>query len=201
VKKVISIDLNDATVYLTELQQFSQEKSLVFLTETEKTKLLTILHPKKKNEFITSRWLRTELFGLKEISYSTHGSPAVEGISLHVSFSHGGNYVGIATSNLPVGFDIEPIAEKAKSVKQRFVNIQIEKDWNNESNKDMTALWSLKESMYKLSDRNLLLFQEHLLCLNKKDLIGKVLTSGGEKLAQLAYICHNNHILSIAKWQ
>ena len=123
------------------------------LTLSEKKRLEEIHHPAKKNEFLASRALRTELFGMKEIRYNEIGAPFIENEGF-LSISHTDNLVGIACSpSFRVGLDLELIREKAAATSRRFIHDSERQYFDPNDARDMSLLWSFKETLYKLAGR------------------------------------------------
>jgi 4'-phosphopantetheinyl transferase len=141
-----SIKINSETeVFLLSYDSFIIEDYLDSLTEKEILKLNSIGHKTRKEEFVATRILRTEIVGKKEIQYSGIGAPYFNDRQF-ISISHTTEIVGLAISTYKVGFDLEPIRDKAKRLKGKFLHddeiiaLQIESDL------EMTTAWSMKES-------------------------------------------------------
>lgn len=143
-----------------------ERKYLKTLTKNEFSRYDSIHHSKKKLEFAASRFLKHEIFGNKEINYLEHGTPFITDhvADHHISISHSNILTGIAESTaFPVAMDIELITDKSLRLARKFCS-ESEKDiFDMTSVKEMTLLWSFKETLYKLSDRNGLIFKEDII--------------------------------------
>ncbi|WP_186280241.1 4'-phosphopantetheinyl transferase family protein [Fluviicola chungangensis] len=137
------------------------------LNETERLRLNAIHHPEKKIEFAASRYLKHHLFGEANITYNSSGSPEITGVGF-ISLSHCDSHVVLATCREHlIGVDIEEIRQKSVITAPRFITDNEKQFLDQTSEKDMSMLWSFKECLYKLSDRNRLLFQRDIL-VNKR---------------------------------
>lgn len=157
------INLNAVSIYLMEIDFSHLETYESALNAQEKSRLKGIRHPEKKIEFAASRYLKHYLFGKANIEYNSTGAPEIENVG-YISISHCSSHVVIAkcTEHL-IGVDIEEIREKSVKTSPRFIT-EDEKGFLDQGNeKDMSMLWSFKECLYKLSDRNQLLFQKDIL--------------------------------------
>lgn len=157
------INLNAVSIYLMEID-FSQFESYQnsFIPE-EKAKIETIRHPEKKLEYAASRYLKHQIFGSKNIRYDSSGSPYIEGVGF-ISLSHCNTHIALAVCpDHLVGVDIEEIREKSVKTSRRFITEDEKLFFDQTDQVDMSTLWSLKECLYKLSDRNQLLFQRDIL--------------------------------------
>jgi hypothetical protein len=61
----------------------------------------------------------------------------------------------------------------------------------------MTLLWSLKEALYKLSDRQQLLFKTDI-CIDKRlpEIVARIRFESGLKTVSLGFQLIDNHILT-----
>lgn len=166
-QKVTTINLNDAFIYLMEIVADDMLKYQEKLTFQEKERLNSIKHPNKRLEYCASRYLKHLYFGDEEISYLEHGTPVLEQTSLkhgkHFSISHSRDLTAIGLHDQhSFAIDLEFISDKALRLGSKFCN-ELEKQYfDMSSEKDMTLLWSMKEVLYKLSDRNGLDFKKDM---------------------------------------
>jgi 4'-phosphopantetheinyl transferase len=157
------IKQKDLSVYLMETGCLEAPDVLDSLTESELKRYASIGHEEKRKEFAASRHLRTLIFGKQQIMYTEIGAPFLpeEGF---ISVSHTIDLVGIACSHtFKVGMDLECVREKAARLASRFVNESEKRFFDTGSPFDMSLLWSLKETLYKLAGRKGILFAEELL--------------------------------------
>lgn len=150
------------------------------LTPGELKKLSEINHKGKRIEYAATRFLKQLLFGNNEITYDKSGGPQINNKG-HISISHTSKMVAIGVcQDFQLGIDIELIRDKSVTLSPRFIH-EDETQWFDPANKkDMSSLWSLKECLYKLSDRNQLLFQKDIRVYKENDqLLGSVLKKEG----------------------
>jgi len=183
------------SVYLMETGENQLNEHSNVLTSNEKLRLGTIKHAVKRSEFLTSRALRTELFGLKEVQYTASGAPFIENEGF-ISISHTTGLVGIARSeDFNIGMDLEFIKEKAMAVSYRFVHESERLLFDTGSAHDMSLLWSFKETLYKLAGRNAIHWaQELIVGKNANGFTGTVRHAGHEHLYELM-VTHFQHYL------
>lgn len=149
-------------------------------TALEQEKIQAIGNPGKKLEYAASRYLKHHIFGAKNIAYDSTGAPYMEGVGF-ISLSHCQSYVAMALcSEHLIGVDIEEIREKSIKLSRRFIT-EAEKELFDQGDKTaMSTLWSLKECLYKLSDRKQLLFQKDILVYKRNGaLCGSILKTNG----------------------
>lgn len=174
------INLNAVSIYLMEIDFSLFETYQSCLNDLEKSRLSDIHHPEKKIEFAASRYLKHHLFGEVNITYDATGAPEIENVGF-ISISHCNSHVVIATCmEHLIGVDIEEIREKSVKTSRRFITDEEKLYFDQTSKKDMSVLWSFKECLYKLSDRNQLLFQRDILVHKRADkFYGHILKTDG----------------------
>jgi len=181
------IKLSELTVYLMEINENQLPEYFNDLTAAEKTRLESIHHPAKRHEFLASRSLRTQLFGLNHIHYTEVGAPYIENEGF-ISISHTTNLVGIACSSaFRVGVDLEFIKDKAVKLSPRFVNDSEKQLFDVSDPCDMSLLWSFKETLFKLAGRKGILWAKDLIVgKNEHGYTGTILGDGPGRQYQLA---------------
>lgn len=174
------INLNAVSIYLMEIDFSHFEAYKSSLNKAELSRLESIHHPGKKIEFAASRYLKYTLFGEASIEYDLTGAPEIKDVGF-ISISHCNSHVVMATcSEHRIGADIEEIREKSVKASRRFITDAEKLIFDQTSKKDMSLLWSFKECLYKLSDRNQLLFQKDILVYKKSDqFFGSILKTDG----------------------
>lgn len=152
-----------SSVYLMEPNGNQYAEYFDSLTDAEKVRLESIHHPSRRLEFLASRFLRTAILGQKSIEYFANGAPYIENQGF-ISISHTTGLVGLAHSEqFSVGLDLECIREKAARLHQRFTHREEYAQFDPSSAVDMTILWSMKETLYKLGHRKGVHFATELL--------------------------------------
>jgi len=121
-------------------------KSLIHITKSsDSLDSLKFKNEKRKNEFLSSRFLLKELAPNATISYNKFGAPEIEG-SNFISISHSKNITAIIISKKKVGLDIEKINNKALRLSSKFIS----KNRHNPLSKEKaTLIWCCKEAIYK----------------------------------------------------
>ncbi len=193
-----AIEINSETViHLLSYNAFEIDNYLDSLTEKEILRLNSIRHISRKMEFVATRILRTEVLGKKEINYSNIGAPSVES-SEFISISHTTQMVGLAISNYHIGFDLEPIRDKAVKLQSKFLHEEEHKALNTEDELEMTTVWSMKESLYKLAGRKKIIFKDDLrLIKNDDDWTGTIYNPNETITAQMKTFHSGNNVLTI----
>lgn len=175
------INLSAVSIYLMEINSELFETYILELNNSEKEKLQEFKHPLKKLEFAASRYLKHQLFGLASIEYDHTGAPQISDAGNYLSLSHSRSHVGIAIcKDHQVGLDLEEIRMKSVLLASKFCTFEESQLFDPNNPLDMTTLWSLKECLYKLSDRKKLIFKEDIL-ISKRDnrIYGKITKTSG----------------------
>jgi 4'-phosphopantetheinyl transferase EntD len=191
------LELSAATIYLMDLTDFKHTNIIHLLNEEEKKHLNEIKSEQKKKEYTAIRWMKTNLFGTDPILYTEDGSPTIDNSSF-ISISHTTKYACLGVSKTyKIGIDIEEIREKAVSVQHKFCTENEAIIFDTTNNFDMTLLWSLKEALYKLSDRQQLLFKIDI-CIDKRspEIVARVRFESGFKTVSLGYLLIDSHIFT-----
>lgn len=151
------------SIYLMEVTDSNQSTYLEGLTPEEMLRFEQIHHPEKRLEFAASRFLRTSVFGKTPIHYNAFGSPYLDQKGF-ISLSHTKGLVVMAhAAAFNIGVDVERVREKAVSLHSRFVHPSEMSFFDTGSAYDMSLLWSFKETLYKLTDREGVLFAKELI--------------------------------------
>lgn len=102
--------------------------------------------------FLSVRHLLRE-FGYtdQDLFYDANGKPHLKD-GTHISITHSFNFSAVIVSNADVGIDIEKQRDKIKIVAQKFIGYENEYLTDNDSElvKKLTAIWCVKESLFKL---------------------------------------------------
>lgn len=190
-EKQFTINLSGVIIDLMVIDPEMLPNYLKTLTFQEKSRYDSILHPNKKLEFAASRFLKHQLFGNVEIEYLVHGSPF---ISLNdtptlLSISHSNHLTAICRHNhFPVAVDLELISDKSVKLAPKFCSVSEAELFDMNSKEDMTLLWSFKETLYKLSDRNGLIFKKDIIVgRNANTFTGEVLMTAGKLFVDLSF--------------
>ncbi len=198
ISKIHSIKINENTgVFLLSYNDFDPIKYLAYLSENEQTRLHQIKHINRKLEFVATRILRTEVLGLQDISYSKVGAPYLMNEKF-ISISHTYQMVGIAVSSYQIGFDLEPIRDKAKKLRGKFLHDEEFSALDIEDNLEMTTAWSMKESLYKLAGRKQIIFKTDLrIVKNEIDWSGTIINPTETIFTKMKTFHSGNNVLTI----
>lgn len=131
-----------------------------------------VSHPQKRLQHLAGRYLLTELyadFPLKEILIADTRKPYLEDEQYHFSISHFGDYAAaIVSSKNRVGVDVEKVSPAVEKIRHKFLSAHesaiafegIEKSGHRL--RQLTMLWSAKESIYKWYSLGKVNFKEHI---------------------------------------
>jgi len=113
---------------------------------------------KRKLEFYYSRVLWHSFNIDFQIEYKPTGKPILKKGFISISHSH--HKIAIAFSKTKnIGVDIEYRSNKVQKIKHKFLHDTEQ----YETIKDLTAIWTIKEAIYKLYDTDKLFFKEHIV--------------------------------------
>lgn len=156
------IKSNSVRIFFLKYDVFEPEEVFSFLLEEEIEVFNSFKSSKRQREYAATRYLRTSLFGKQKINYFSHGTPFINGVG-HISISHASSYVAIGVCDeFSIGIDLELIRPKVLIVSKRFLNDKEKQELNSNDIEEMTKVWSLKEALYKIADRNKIIFSRDL---------------------------------------
>jgi 4'-phosphopantetheinyl transferase EntD len=131
-----------------------------------------VSHPQKRLQHLAGRYLLTELFPdfpLEEIMIADTRKPYLEDEQYHFSISHFGQYAAaIVSSTNRVGVDVEKTSPAIEKIRNKFLSPHeseiafegIEKSGHRL--RQLTLLWSAKESIFKWYSLGRVNFKEHI---------------------------------------
>lgn len=121
--------------------------------------------------FLSIRHLLAE-FGYTdfELFYDANGKPHLKD-GKHISITHSFNFSGVIVSDLIIGIDIEKQRDKITIIAHKFIDYEFEYLDKNTSDyiQKLTAIWCVKESLYKLFTIPGLHFKDHCLVIPFSD--------------------------------
>lgn len=104
--------------------------------------------------------------GKHEIAYYPSGRPYLTDGSFEISISHTKGFVAILLGDVPVGIDIEYYSHRVHRVKSRFVRPDEEVlSYRGDDTFGLLLIWTAKEAVYKVMNREGVDFLEHLQVL------------------------------------
>lgn len=134
--------------------------------------------------FLSVRHLLHE-FGYtdQDLYYDDNGKPHLKD-GKHISITHSFTFSGVIVSDNEVGIDIEKQRDKISIIAHKFVDYEFNYlDKNDEDYiRNLTVIWGVKESLYKLFATPGMLFREHFLVI-------PFMLKDGETIAWIDYKC------------
>lgn len=194
-----TVHFNNVQLYLLTFDSFNPLDFINHLTPIETERYSKIGSFIKKQQFVATRYLRDQLFGFEHIYYSEIGVPYLKK-DCFISISHSSNIVGIAyCKDFQIGLDIELIAGKAKKVHLKFLNHLEQLQFDCTSDIEMTKLWSAKETLYKISNRNGIDFKTDLVLAphDENTLLGKITQPTGVDIVQIHTFVFENYMITL----
>jgi phosphopantetheinyl transferase len=132
-----------------------EEQESFFTDQLPALKLPSSQH--KRRQHLAGRFLLQYFqpdFPIDQIHANPGNKPFLPNDAYHFSISHSHDMAAaIISKNLPVGIDIEFIADKAKRVSQKFIHASetkwLEGAYEKDAHFHTTLLWSIKETVFK----------------------------------------------------
>jgi 4'-phosphopantetheinyl transferase len=113
-----------------------------------------------------------EAFGYSDFDlfYDANGKPLLKD-GKHISITHSFNFSGVVISDDIVGIDIEKQRSKIAVIAHKFIGYEAAYLSENDADyiKKLTAIWCVKESLYKLFETPKLSFKKHCLVIPVSD--------------------------------
>ena len=99
-----------------------------------------------------------------DLSYNENGKPYLKD-GKHISITHSFNFSAIIISNKPTGIDLEQKREKIIRIARKFTDF--DNDFFDKSNieqttRQLTAIWGIKEAIYKYHSQKGLSLKQHI---------------------------------------
>jgi len=127
----------------------------------ESARFSTLIAPRRKCEFYYTRVLWNKVGNGETINYNSLGMPVVKGTN--ISISHSGTEIIIGQHIArPIGVDIEMYHEKVLRISDKFLSSTEIERFGNTDLCTLTAIWSAKESFFKLFCDEHLKFAEQM---------------------------------------
>lgn len=111
-----------------------------------------VVHPTKLAEKRMVRHILNEYLPGHKLLYVDNGEPYLEPKTVRISISHTFPYVAVASSQRPVGIDLEKAREKINRIEHKFILHETDflpKDPQLRT-QYLTAIWCVKEALYKM---------------------------------------------------
>ncbi|WP_223549632.1 4'-phosphopantetheinyl transferase superfamily protein [Aestuariivivens sp. NBU2969] len=164
-----TIDVNSqTTVKIWKItESFNVLKREINLKPENETRVLGMKSEIHQCGFLSVRCLLNK-FGYKDsdLFYDVNGKPHLMD-GKHISISHSFIFSAVIISNEPVGIDIEKQRDKIAVIKHKFLDYECSYLNENDADhiKQLTVLWCIKESLYKLYAMPGLSFKNHCLVI------------------------------------
>lgn len=144
-------DLSDdvAKILIWEFDKDEQLNADALLEPENQTKILGY-HPNKIAEFLMVRKMLKILLPNHKIMYRENGEPYLFPQDFHISISHSYPLAALAISKKKIGIDLEKRKEKIRYIRHKFVLHEDLFIDNNEEVDFLTAIWCVKEALYKI---------------------------------------------------
>ncbi|PZR27849.1 MAG: 4-phosphopantetheinyl transferase [Citrobacter freundii] len=125
-----------------------------------------VTHPHKRLQHLAGRFLLQFLFAdfpYHLIQVADTRKPYLPGEEYHFSISHCGDYAAaIVSKDKRVGVDIEIPVEKIARIRDKFLSPEEQALLLNGDLKQLTALWSAKEAVFKWYGEGKVDFKAHM---------------------------------------
>ncbi|MHA3045336.1 4'-phosphopantetheinyl transferase superfamily protein [Riemerella anatipestifer] len=117
---------------------------------------------KKQYERLMVRRMLNSALPCHQLLYLEDGTPYLKPSSAFISISHSYPYAVLAISPRKIGVDIEKKSDKLVRLKEKIL-YPSEKLWVSSEDEEsyLTALWTIKESLYKIHSAKYWSFREH----------------------------------------
>lgn len=103
--------------------------------------------------------LKAAGYNTRDLYYNSQGRPHLKD-GRHISITHSFTFSGIIISDHPVGIDIEMQRSKIGRIANKFVDYEYS-FLDDTKVRELTVVWCIKESLYKLFATEGLSFKEH----------------------------------------
>ncbi len=128
---------------------------------------LNSLHPKRKMEFLASRYLIHLVTGLLDshLYKNEFGKLFIKGGGNHISVSHSDRWTGLAVGSSDIGFDLQTYSQKILKIAKRFLHpeeLQYLQSIGHFEINWLTSAWAIKEAVYKAYGNKNVLFAEQI---------------------------------------
>ena len=105
-----------------------------------------------------------------DLFYDENGKPHLKD-GKHISITHSFNFSAVIVSDFIIGIDIEKQRDKITIIAHKFIDFEFDYLVENDTDfvKKLTAIWCVKESLYKLFATPGLSFKKHCLVIPFSD--------------------------------
>jgi len=161
---------NNTKLYLWKItEDFDTLFSQVKLKDSSLARLETMKSESHQKGFLAVRMLlQHNDYSDFDLFYDEFGKPHIkpQGCSIkdvEISISHSNDFSAIAISDFKVGLDLEQLKEKTLRIAKRFMDVShLENLSEEEKIKKATAVWGIKESIFKIKNEKGISFPNHI---------------------------------------
>jgi len=117
--------------------------------------------------FLCARHILRDLgYTDKDLFYDDNGKPHLKDGKC-ISITHSFLFVGVIVSNAEVGIDIEKQRDKIARIAPKFIDYEFNylKEESDNYINELTIIWCVKESLYKLFATPGMVFKDHFLVI------------------------------------
>jgi phosphopantetheinyl transferase len=164
--KGIEIIQNDSNVLVSTGEVSDSNSDIGSIKEGlfDKEEYRQITNLAYRNQWLSARKLASECSQLISepdiiLNKNQSGRPYLDNSSLHISLSHNPKNAAVIFSHSACGIDIEIIRDKILRIERKFLNEE-ELDNFSGNTDQLTILWSVKESLYKMLNTPGIIFRE-----------------------------------------
>lgn len=165
--KTILVDSQTIVKIWKISEAFNDLSSRVKLKQDSLDRIQNMKSEIHQKGFLSIRMLLQE-FGYQDedLYYDEIGRPHLKD-GKNISITHSFNFSAIIISDALVGIDIEKQRDKIKRIAHKFVDYEFEylEEFVSDYVEKLTAIWCIKESLYKLYRTPGLSFKEHCLVI------------------------------------
>lgn len=198
------IQLNHVSISFWRIQE-REDEMLMLLPEgyAYAEHIASFKSEKRRKEWLATRCLLHRRLGEETtIEYLPTGRPVLRTNpkNAEISVSHTGDWAALAVSfdGERVGLDMERLSGRAFRVRQRFLNVDESSLVTDET--EASRLWSAKEAIYKLCDKEGMLFLGDMILRKEGDeLLAKLPTMGKE--AVVSTMLYEDCVVSVARFR
>ena len=144
-------DLSDdvTKILIWEFDENEELDSDLLLEPENQAKILGY-HPNKIAEVLMVRKMLKTILPDHKILYRENGEPYLFPQDHHISISHSYPLAALTISKKRVGIDLEKRKEKIKNIRHKFILHEDAYIDNSEEVDFLTAIWCVKEALYKI---------------------------------------------------
>lgn len=158
--KTITVNEHTKVLIWKIEEELSALQNDVVLTANCRERLAHMKSDIHQRGFLSVRHLlKAAGYDARQLYYNQQGRPHLTD-GRHISITHSFIFSGIIISDQPVGIDIEKQREKIGRIADKFVGYEYS-FLNRSQVRDLTVVWCIKESLYKLFAREGLSFKDH----------------------------------------